>query len=336
MPLSANSGDTPLTVPSAEPSSHQSTRLNLPTVGQCYSNASSAGSESTSGSGTRLKDPTSSSRVYSPSQTADWLQCPILRQFKRPSVSVELGETEPHVWSEKSFDWEPARLLGIAVQEGYNLHLQGKDEERIEAWVTTVIERGFVEQPKFTREGLLKLCLRGVEVLIDSNLFDRHAILELDIPLSHSRPDIVSRHESQGLGVTDLKVAQRIDERYRTKRMSEYETDDQFWHYAWELEQHYGEPVKWFRVVQAILTPKAQVLQTTVEVDPKRLQFWLEGARQHWADMQAEDEGLRPVVSRWQNCRGNKFGPCMAFDYCHDLERNPVRAVTYYDRVPKS
>ena len=87
------------------------------------------------------------------------------------------------------------------------------------------------------------------------------------------------------------------------------------------------------RAVQVILTPKAQVLQDTVRVDPERLQFWLSGAEQHWADMQAEDEGRRQIVPRWPSCRSGKYGVCVAYDYCHNLARDPRRATVFYDRV---
>ena len=283
-------------------------------------------------------DPPSTFRVYSPSQTADWLQCPIFRRFRKPSVLSSLNEATPHVWQERAVEWEPARVLGTAVQAGYNVYLKdphSADDAIAEDLVEATIAREFVEQPKYTLPGLTKLALRGVEALLEADLFTRHVILDLDQPLTHSRPDYVSRHETQGLGVTDLKVSARVDERYRVKRLSEYETDDQFWHYAWEVGNTLGEDVKWVRVILLILTPKAVVLPQTVTVTPERLQFWLEGAEQHWRDMTAEDDGKRPVVSRWPNCRGGKYGVCVAYDFCHNLDRDPVRATTYYDRVPK-
>ena len=257
-----------------------------------------------------------------------------MRGFKRRSTLQELGEVHPHKWEPRvGGEWDPARLLGIATQVGYNWHLRGKDDEEIEEVVTAELREGFQEGGKYTLEGLSKLTLKGVSVLIDGNFFDRHRILELDEPLSHSRPDYISR-SPEGLGVTDLKVAFRIDERYRIKRMSEYETDDQFWHYAWEVGEHYGEPVKWLRPLQVILTPKAQVLHEFIRVDPKRLEFWLEGARQHWVDMEAEDNGERPVVPRWPNCRGGKYGTCIFYDGCHQFGRDPQKMLTYYERVP--
>ena len=297
------------------------------------SGVSLVGLDATSGSGTGSKASQSLSKVYSPSQTSDWLQCPLLRRFKRHSTLP--GEGEPHKWEPREVEWNPARLLGIVTQVGYNWVLRGAADDVVENHVVDTLQEGFVEQPRYTLGGLTKIVLRGLEVLIAANLFDRHKILDLDEPLTYSRPDFVSRHDTQGLGVTDLKVALRVDERYRAKRLSEYETDDQFWHYAWELGEHLGELVKWFRPVQLILTPRAVVLQDTITVTPERLNFWLSGAQQHWADMQGEDEGSRPVVPRWPNCRGGKYGVCGFYDACHNLNRDPKEMLMYYDRVAR-
>ena len=270
-------------------------------------------------------------RTYSPSQTADWLQCPVLRQFKRS-------------WTPREVEWSPAILLGNAVQAGLNVYLTKQrgpweptdDVDALaEAVVTGVIEDGYVEQSTHTVVGLVKLSLRGVQALLKKGLFERHQILMIDEPLGHSRPDVVSRHETEGLGVSDVKVSRTIDDRVRPKRMSEYSTDDQFWHYSWEVGATLGEPVKWARAVQVILAPRPEVLVNRWEVDPDRLAFWLVGAEQHWRDMQAEDEGTRVVAPRWPNCQGGKYGVCRFYDACHVLNRDPDRMRVFYDRVER-
>ena len=277
-------------------------------------------------------------RVYSPSETGDWLTCPVWRQFRKPSVLPELGEVEPHTWEPREVEWDPARLLGIAVQKGVNVWLQGQKAKQPTSAdgvcdvVDAALTRGFQEGPKWTLLGLRKLALRGVEAVLEKDLFGRHAILMVDEPLSQSRPDVVSRHETEGLGVTDFKVSQQVSERYRAQRLSSYETDDQFWHYAWEVGETLGEPVKWFRPVVVILTPKAQVLTDTIRVTPERLAFWLAGAEQHWRDMTGEDRGERPVVPRWPACQSGRFGVCKAYDFCHHFERDPRQATVYYER----
>lgn len=230
-------------------------------------------------------------------------------------------------------EWEPARLLGIAVQTGLSRSLRGETERVIEQGVVDEITAGFEEQSKYTREGLIKLALRGVEAALEKDLFHRHAILAVDEPLAHSRPDVVSRHETEGLGVTDFKVSHSVNERYRAQRLSSYETEDQFWHYAWEVGETLGEPVQWVRPVLIILSPKATVLTESIRVRPERLSFWLEGAESHWRDMAAEDRGERPVAPRWPSCRGGRFGVCEGYDYCHILDRDPVKATLYYEEI---
>lgn len=258
--------------------------------------------------------------IYSPTETGTWLTCPVLRQLKKS-------------WSPRRVEWEPAILLGNAVQAGLSAHLRGGDDNLVESEVLKVLEEGFEDQPKYTLEGLGKLALRGVQATLDANLFHRHQVLMVDEPLSQSRPDVVSRHETEGLGVTDFKVSQKIDERYRQSRLSSYDTDDQFWHYAWEVGETLGEPVKWVRPVVIILSPKATVLTELTRVNPERLKFWLEGAEQHWRDMSAEDRGERPVVPRWPSCRGGRYGACEMYDACHLMNRDPRLMVTYYERL---
>lgn len=284
------------------------------------STAPSVPGDSTAGSTSSGSPPSFPRQVYSPSETENWLTCPVWRQFSKS-------------WTPREIEWEPARVLGVAVQEGLNVVLRGQGGEReVEAAVTQRLQAEFVEQPKYTLPGLVKLALRGVEVTLDADLLSRHQILMVDEPLSGSRPDVVSRHETEGLGVTDFKVSQKVDERYRAQRLSSYETDDQFWHYAWEVGETLGEPVKWFRPVVVILTPKATVLTDTIHVTPTRLKFWLEGAESHWRDMDAEDRGLRATAPNWQSCRGGRFGPCKAYDYCHIFNRDDTKAIVYYDR----
>lgn len=299
-----------------------------------------AASEPTSGSGPTKRSPSSptSRSIYSPSETSAWLTCPVWRDnfYKRKRLP---GEDTPKKWAAREVDWDPARLLGIAVQAGVNVWLgAGSPQEDeadpfIEEKVERILSDGFQEQPRYTKEGLAKIVYRGIDAVRAKGIFDRHRILMIDEPLSQSRPDVVSRHEVDGLGVTDFKVSHHVDERYRDKRLSEYETDDQFWHYAWEVGETLGEPVKWVRVVLVILTPKVVVLTETTTVTPERLNFWLQGAEQHWQDMSAEDRGERVIAPRWPSCRGGKFGVCEAYDFCHVFHRDPSKATVYYERV---
>ena len=257
--------------------------------------------------------------IFSPSDTADWLFCPVFRSLRK-------------IWTPREVEWAPNRLLGIAVQEGINWHLKGAADDVVENHVQDTLQEGFQPQAKYTLEGLHKLALRGVQALVDADLFVRHQILMLDEPLSQSRPDVVSRHETEGLGVSDIKVSLQVGERYRAQRLSEYTTDDQFWHYAWEVGESLGEPVKWVRPVVCVLTPKATVLTELVRIEPERLDFWLQGAYSHWSDMAEEEAGSRTPAPRWPSCRGGKFGPCQMYDACHVFHHDPAQMEVFYER----
>lgn len=285
--------------------------------------ATPAGTVSTAGSGpSRVGGLGPLSRVYSPTETANWLHCPVYRQFERR-------------WEPLSIEWSPAILLGNAVQAGLFEWLRGRPDSACEEVVVRVVESASIEGETYTAQGLTKLALRGVKTVMESGLFDRHTILMVDEPLAHSRPDIVSRHETEGLGVSDFKVSHQLGDRWRQQRLDSYDTEDQFWHYAWEVGETLGEPVKWTRAILVILSPKPTALPALVRVTPERLNFWLQGAEQHWQDMSDEDQGRRQVVPRWPSCRGGRYGACEAYDACHILDRDESRYNTLYKRKGK-
>lgn len=327
-PLLSLSSDS--AVPSVDMGSPDGTKSPNPVAVSC-SPALAVPTTSTAGSAPAVGPPSSPFRVYSPSETATWLQCPILRGYKKH-------------WTPRTVAWDPAKLLGIAVQEGLSVWLRASrastpgtgdeaTDEAVESRLRLVLSEGFQEQPTHTLAGLTKLALRGVQATLNADLFDRHTILMVDEPLSQSRPDVVSRHATEGLGVTDFKVSRTVGEQYRAKRLSEYETDDQFWHYAWEVGETLGEPVQWIRAVLIILAPAVKVMPITTPVGSRRLAFWLAGAEQHWRDMTAEDHGQRAVAPRWPNCRGGRYGECEMYDACHVLHGDESKFLLYYERT---
>ena len=282
--------------------------------------------DSTSGPSLLETPLTPVSRVYSPSRTEDWVKCPIFAQFRR-----RLQPREP-VWS-------PARTLGKAVQAGVNVYLHERRQHgergvtlvhEVEAAILPVIETDFQPQEAHTVAGLTKLATRGALAVIESGLFDGHDILLVDEPVGSGRPDVVSRLNGR-LQVADFKVTQSLRDDYRAKRLAEYDTHDQFWQYAWEVGEHFGEPVERVRAVLVILAP-LKVLHADLTVTSERLDFWLAGAQQAWRDMDAEANMERPCVPKTSSCYG-KYGKCDAFDFCYVFHRDHEQAITsgYYE-----
>ena len=284
--------------------------------------------DSTSGPSLLETPATSPLKVYSPTRTEDWLKCPIFAQFRR-----RLQPREP-VWS-------PARTLGKAVQVGVNVWLQSLrypspsgllvvEPNDVEMAAQRVVEADFQPQEAHTIAGLTKLATGGALAVIESGLFDGHYILLVDEPVGSGRPDVVSRLNRR-LQVADFKVALSLRDDYRAKRLAEYDTHDQFWQYAWEVGEHFGEQVERVRAILVILAP-LKVLHADLTVTPERVDFWLSGARQTWRDMDAEARGERPCVPKTSSCYG-KYGKCDAFDFCYVFRRDPAQAVMsgYYE-----
>ena len=268
-------------------------------------------------------------KVFSPSRTEDWLKCPIYAHFRR---SLQPREAV----------WSPARTLGKAVQAGVNIYLreQRQHGERgvtltheVEHAVLPIIEADFQPQEAHTVARLAKLATRGALAVIESGLFDGHDILLVDEPVGSGRPDVVSRYNGR-LHVADFKVTNQLRDDYRAKRLAEYDTHDQFWQYAWEVGEHFGEPVERVRAILVILAP-LKVLHADLTVTPERVAFWLSGAQQAWRDMGAEARGERPMAPKTSSCYG-KYGKCDAYDFCYTFGCDPVPALAsgyYEDKV---
>ena len=282
-------------------------------------------SATTSGSNPLETKVVSSTKVYSPSSTEDWVKCPVYAFYRKR-------------WQPKEAVWEPARTLGKAVQAGVNVWLKEMQAgglvattvPEVEAAVQAVIEEDFQPQEKYTVVGLTKLATKGAVQVIQSGLFEGHEILMVDEPIGAGRPDVVSRWNGR-LHIADFKVSHSLRDDYRAKRLAEYDTHDQFWQYAWEVGNHFGEPVERVRAILVILAP-CKVLHADLEVTPYRVEHWLAGAQQKWADMDAESREERPVVPTTSSCYG-KYGKCEAYDYCYQFQKDGARAVLsgYYE-----
>lgn len=289
------------------------------------SSVSCAGSDSTFGAKALASPPSSTWRVYSPSATEDFNRCPIYAHLKKR-------------WQPRTIEWEPALTLGKAVQVGINVYLTEGERDGVEdvvnEHVRSTIAADFTEGGKYTLDGLTKLALRGVNAVLDANLFTDHDILMVDETLGASQPDVVSRHRlTKELWVHDFKVSQSVRDDYRAKRLEEYDTKHQFWHYAWEGERAFGEPVAYVRPILVILTPKAQALWLDIRVEPKRLAFWLRGAEELWSRMErSKDVRLEDLTPNWDNCYG-KYGKCPFLDACHVFHLDMQKASIYYEEV---
>lgn len=267
--------------------------------------------------------------VYAPTRVKAWEFCPVRADLERQG------------WHPLAVEWDPAKTLGKAIGEAlgaaYRLRKAPQaPQEAPGATLSRVLASGYHPNEKWTLEGLEKIAQRGLKVALEDDVIGPATVLMVDEPLpSGSRPDLVLRHPSEGLIVHDDKVTFSLKDEWRARRFAEYDTDWQFWHYAWEVEQLLGEPVSWVRVRNLTLTPKARSEVVPVRITPTRLAFWLLEAEYRWMEMRWQETGEIPIIPRWSSCHG-KYGRCIFYDYCHVFGGDPMRASAYYTQAEPS
>ncbi len=244
----------------------------------------------------------------SPTSTTDWIRCPLAYTLKRE-------------WRARGGIWTPNQLLGTAIGDGLSeLYRGGSDPEEV---VRRALSEGYIPNDTWELSALVKLALRGYERASQDGLHRGGDVCMVDEPLpSRARPDLVQR-TPHGLVVTDTKVTLKGGFRY----VDEYFTSHQLFHYAWEVGEVLGEPVKWCRIHLISLTP-LQTLLHPIEIRPERLALWLEGAKRVWDEM-----GTQTPTARFTGCQ-TRYGPCEFRDACHVLDLDPDRMESVYGRVP--
>lgn len=260
-------------------------------------------------------------KVYSPTSTEAFARCPVYARLHR-------------TWEPRGMEWTPNMLLGRAIGDGMSHHYREMRNGR-ESTVSPldlamqVLREGYVPQETYTLDGLGKYVRAGLKEAIETSPV-RGPILFVDEPLeSGSRPDVVYRHPSGGLSIADTKVKLKVSDWQRRNKyvlLEEYETWWQGFHYAWEVGEQLGEPVKWIGPHLITLTPKPEGQYHPVEVTPQRVAFWLRQAKVLWAQM---DLGVE--YPNWFSCRG-KFGRCEFMDACHVLDLDEDKMAILYQK----
>ena len=256
--------------------------------------------------------------VYAPTPTEDFARCPVYQRLNK-------------LWEPRGAEWTPAILLGRAIGEGMSQFYRTVkekppgDRELALATALKVLEEddSINSQETWSLVGLTKHVKAGLMEALDTSPV-RGPILMVDEPLgSGARPDVVYRHPSTGLSVADTKVRFKLDPRYREKALAEYDTWWQGWHYAWEVGEYLGEPVKSIGPHLITLTPKVRGEHHPIEVSPARVSFWLKQAEVLWARMgdsfHTAPLPVELLTPNWFSCYG-KFGRCFAYDACHTIQ----------------
>ena len=260
-------------------------------------------------------------RIYSPTQTEDYLFCPMLRALKSGERWVPLRAGKKDL----------AGILGAGFHAAMAEHNRHNSEAAlcVETGLVCMAERlqdleraGRVIDPADypMRDALSPRLTVAVTKFLAQNPIPatwRTQKVEFEIPNSGgSRLDLVV-HDGRAPVIIDYKLKLTLGAYYREKEFARIRRSWQLYHYAHFYGAHVGVPVERFIVLMVVLEPRFEIIpldRTTVILSPEKLALWRTFAERTWADMEAEDTGVREP--RGQTFCETPFGPCEMLDAC--------------------
>ncbi len=258
--------------------------------------------------------------VYPPYQTDAFQKCPTLWDYQKR-------------WAPRG-NQRTAMLIGTGVAIGlehYYKELMGEKVVRDPLGTALeYVEKHYQSHADKSLKGVETLVERGYDLGITTDLSIKE-ILAVEKYFGRIKPDIVARDYDGSLVVIDHKVKVNLDDKYLEGNLQEYDSANQFYHYAWGIEQEYGEPVARVVAHVIILAPVGKTLLHPVKMDPEHVQFWLKGTAVTWEHMKAV-EGGGGLETRFASCKG-RYGLCDMYEACHTFHGDESAFPALYERV---
>lgn len=248
-------------------------------------------------------------RVYSPSQTATFMENPVNRRLQY------IEKWRPRQIGKK----ELSAILGGAVGAGlaeYNRTRRDNpgrlDARELFAEVASKYAKAelaryqaqgftFYERELPTVGRLPERAAKGVLKYIAQDpvppSWEILSVEETRKAHGWARTDLTTR-SPQGLTVIDYKTKLTLKEDYREKTLSEYRNAWAMLHYAWAESEVHGEHVPVYYIALIILEPQFTILFDPTFIAPEVMQMWRISARRVWAVMEACDTGSSEPIAR--------------------------------------
>lgn len=280
----------------------------------------------------------SDQKIFSPSQTSNWMRCPMYRALRREGwvskyakkkdlaaiigtsfaagVGVYNNLRKEHEQQALSLDKKAATLA--AMGSAFSVLQQQMDQlEASNRIIDLPFNDSMYLQQMRDRVG------KGVTNYIKNEPIPptwRIVDVEREFPEhGKARPDLVVR-DDLGLAVVDYKTKVELKAFYVAKTLQEYQNSHQQYHYAWAGEQIYGEPIHRYYIALTIFEPWSVHL-VPYEVQPEALALWQQSSAQVWDFMAREDAGeTKPFLS---DRHADNFGQCDYYNACFKWRYDP-------------
>lgn len=282
-------------------------------------------------------------RVYSPSSTKTYAECPFKRELSRRGVQSKYAGKAA-----------VARWIGTAVAAG----LEVVSRERLsgisaDGMAETTARLSFIHsvQDFMDAGGVLTdeetntvaLIERMVSYYRHDYVFPfQHTIVAVEQPFEHgghARPDLVI--DDGSLAPLDFKCKRSLyvkpgetRDAARARVFAEYEDDWQLLHYMWCVRWFKGVPCNHYYIALCELTPKPHITIQRYDVTERRLHQWADSAYSWWSQMEETDADIINMPPQAPT-HDTKYGKCEYYDYCVTYEMDETRAQHRYITVER-
>lgn len=294
--------------------------------------------------------------VYSPSQTAEWMRCPMARALRKEGWISKWGAKR-----------DLAAIIGQSYAAGvgtYNnlrksakvLPARGVSDSTRRSWAEScvTVAKGVMKQrlDEIERLGLVlsvmedddsymkdmeKRIVNAVgEYVLTDPMPDDWQIVDVEAPLNDAgaaRPDLVIRN-AQGLHMVDYKSKVQLLARYEAMTKAEYANSHQMLHYGHFGKLHYGEDLAGYYIGLSVFTPRFRVEWLPYPYNSEVLKTWAATMPSAWAQMEREDKN--EALPYMAAVHSDRFGQCPYYKACFEHHYDPalmLRDYLYVERV---
>jgi len=283
-------------------------------------------------------------RVYSPSSTATWMRCPMLRALGQEGWIPKYAAKKDYAAT-----LGQGFAAGVAIYNNIRMeHERGgaklppRDDTSRESLAATCGESAVrVMDERLKEMEQIGLVMDDTEGYIDKlatrcRKAVRQYVMTDPVPdtwrivdaekdfgpsFGNSRADLIVE-DSLGLAVVDYKTKLTLKAEYRQKTINEYANSHQMLHYGWAGRETYGRPINNYYIGLAVFEPRWAFDLVPYPIHPETLETWLKATQRAWMDMEAEEVGDKVP---WMSANhSDNFGQCPMYKACFVHHYDPT------------
>ena len=251
-------------------------------------------------------------KVYSPSQTTSWLECPLKRQYQQ--LGYRKREVDKRIVS---------AAIGTVLHHAFDVFNTTGSLTQAENALTEIIEATPLG-PVFSwldYELPLRKVLQKLAKDVSWELYGWHTCggsIRLGEEYGNCEFDhVIASGETKTFN--DFKTSWEKKDHWQIKFWQEIKDSWQMAHYVWAWEQCHQTQLDKFGITLVVCTPKPKVEFREIPVNRTLVERFTKSAPVHWARMQM-DEFMYQTVPSYRSAvtdqHHGRYGECEFYDAC--------------------